>query len=126
VRTLRFPKGTTHLHKRDFTEAERLVFHEYNRLFPDRASMTDDAIRANLPLLTAMQRIFLMRSFDVFGGIFVPTWFCSLLSCSRSRYGTPRSRCRYSCIRRCWRSLTSMGFSIRHRRGSWTTSPGRN
>ena len=74
MKTLRFPRGSTHLHERDFTEAERLVLHEFERVFPERASVTLEMVNAHWPLCQAMMKIQLMRSFDVFGGIFVPLW----------------------------------------------------
>jgi hypothetical protein len=74
VKPLRIPRGTTKLHEDDFTREELLVMEEWRRVFPDRASMTFDAIRANLPLCQAVQKITIMRSFDVFATIFVPAW----------------------------------------------------
>lgn len=46
MRTLRFPRRSTHLHESDFTEGKRLAFHEYNWvlyfIFPKASDVHDD------------------------------------------------------------------------------------
>ena len=71
MKTLKVPHGTTKIHEDDFTEDELLVMREYRRVFPGR--MTDELIREHLPLYQAVQKITIMRSFDVFATIFIPS-----------------------------------------------------